>query len=73
MATKKRGRGRPRKGSADAKTESVVLRLDAREKQGFTDAAKLAGAPLSVWMRVRLRALAMRELGDAGRDVPFLK
>lgn len=49
-----------------------MLRLEPREKQGFTEAAKLAGAPLSVWMRERLRSAAMRELGDAGRTAPFL-
>ena len=37
------------------------------------DAAKMAGAPLSVWMRERLRIAAARELGEAGREVPFLR
>jgi hypothetical protein len=72
MATKKRGRGRPRKGSSQTKSESVLLRLEPREKQGFSDAAEIAGAPLAVWMRERLRSAAVRELSDAGREVPFL-
>lgn len=73
MKTKKGGRGRPPKGSADVKSESILLRLDAREKQGFADAANLAGAPLSVWIRERLRKAATKELGESGQSVPFLK
>jgi hypothetical protein len=71
MATKKTGRGRPRKGSAQTKTESILLRLEPREKQGFAQAAGMAGAPLAVWMRERLRTAAVRELESAGQEVPF--
>jgi hypothetical protein len=46
--------------------------MEAREKEGFAAAAELAGAPLSVWMRERLRQAAARELGEAEREVPFL-
>lgn len=72
MVTNKKGRGRPRKGSTDTKSESVLLRMAPREKKGFAEAADMAGIPLSVWMRERLRIAAMRELGDAGRKIPFL-
>jgi CxxC motif-containing protein (DUF1111 family) len=71
MATK-RGRGRPPKGS-EAKSESLLLRLEASEKKAFSDAAKLAGAPLSVWIRERLRRVSLRELEDAGQKVAFLE
>jgi hypothetical protein len=73
MNAKKKGRGRPRKGSGQAKSESILLRLDPGEKQGFTDAANLAGAPLAVWMRERLRQMAKRELEESGRAVAFLE
>jgi hypothetical protein len=72
MATIKRGRGRPRKGSAATKSEGVLLRMEKREKEGFAAAAELAGAPLSVWMRERLRRAAKKELEEAGREVAFL-
>jgi hypothetical protein len=72
MATKKTRRGRPRKSSGTAKSESLLLRLDPGEKKGFTDAADLAGAPLSVWIRERLRQVAAKELEGAGRAVAFL-
>jgi len=72
MTTRKKGRGRPRKGSAQKKSEGVLLRMEPREKEGFTEAARLAGAPLAVWMRERLRRAAVRELKEAGREVPFL-
>jgi hypothetical protein len=73
MNTKKNGRGRPRKSSGDAKSLSVLLRLAPDEKQGFTDAAELAGAPLAVWMRERLRQMAKKELEESGRAVAFLE
>ena len=72
MTTRKIGRGRPRKGSAQTKSESGLLRMEKCEKQGFTAAAELAGAPLAVWMRERLRANAKKELEAAGREVAFL-
>ena len=73
MDAKKKRRGRPRKSSGQAKSESVLLRLAPGEKQGFGDAAELAGAPLAVWMRERLRQVAARELEGAGRAVAFLE
>ena len=72
MNAKQKRRGRPRKGSGQTKSESVLLRMDAREKAGFASAAELAGAPLAVWMRERLRSAARKELEQATRDVPFL-
>lgn len=72
MTTRKKGRGRPRKGSGVAKSESVLLRLDPGEKKGFGDAAAHAGVPLAVWMRERLRQVAAKELEGAGRAVAFL-
>ncbi len=72
MATKQKRRGRPRKGSVETKSESVLLRMEKREKEGFAAAAELAGAPLAVWMRERMRKAAAAELEKAGREVPFL-
>ncbi|MFN4260891.1 MAG: hypothetical protein ACK4RK_16470 [Gemmataceae bacterium] len=72
MTIHKKKRGRPRKRVQSIKSASVLLRLEPGEKQGFAEAAALAGAPLSVWMRERLRRAAASELRDAGRVVPFL-
>lgn len=44
-----------------------------QEKQGFIEAAELAGIPLSSWVRERLRLAAIRELENAGRKIPFVK
>jgi hypothetical protein len=72
MSARKIGRGRPRKGSAEKKSEGVLLRMESREKEGFALAADIAGVPLAVWMRERLRQAATEELRKAGRGVPFL-
>lgn len=69
---KKPKRGRPPVESGHAKSESLLLRLSSAEKQGFAEAAALAGVPLTVWMRERLRLTATKELEDAARPVPFL-
>jgi len=66
-------RGRPPIESGHAKSESILLRLSSAEKQGFAESAKLAGVPLTVWMRERLRLSATKELEDAARPVPFLE
>lgn len=71
MKTKKTRRGRPPKGSGLAKSESLLLRLEPREKAAFTEAAEIAGVPLSVWMRERLRRVARDELNEAGKESPF--
>jgi hypothetical protein len=70
--TQKPKRGRPPVESGHAKSESLLLRLSSAEKQGFAEAAAMAGAPLTVWMRERLRRAAAKELEDAARSVPFL-
>ena len=55
------------------KTESFDLRLTTKEKQGFREAANIAGLPLSAWVRERLRCIAARELQDAGKPIPFIE
>jgi hypothetical protein len=72
MTTKKVRRGRPAKGSGESKSVSLLLRLAPSEKQGFQDAAELAGAPLTVWIRERLRTASRQELKLAGQQVPFV-
>lgn len=69
--TKKARRGRPPKGSGLAKSESVLIRMEPREKAAFTEAAVIAGVPLSVWIRERLRRVARDELREAGKELPF--
>ena len=54
------------------RTERVELRMEPPEKEGFVQAARLAGLPLSAWIRERLRAAARAELEEVGRRVPFL-
>lgn len=73
MKTKGKRRGRPPKGSGEVKSESLLLRLEPKEKLGFSDAAKIAGVPLTVWMRERLRQAAIRELEQAGKRPAFLE
>ena len=53
------------------RTSMLQLRLTEAEKDGFLEAATLAGLPLSAWARERLRTQAIRELGGAGRRPPF--
>jgi hypothetical protein len=71
MKTKKARRGRPPRGSGLTKSESVLIRMETREKDAFTEAAQIAGAPLSVWIRERLRRVARDELREAGKESPF--
>ncbi len=66
-------RGRPPKNPAESKSVSLLLRLAPSEKQGFGDAASIAGVPLTVWMRERLRQIARIELEGANCEVPFLR
>ena len=72
MKTHTKRRGRPPKSSG-AKTEAILLRMELREKVAFEMSAELAGAPLSVWIRERLRKAAIRELEEANKAVPFLE
>jgi hypothetical protein len=55
------------------KTDLLKIRLSALEKAGFKEAAEIAGLGLSAWARERLRRVAVRELEDAGQDIPFLQ
>ena len=55
------------------KSEWVKIRIASDEKQAFQNAAGLAGASLSGWMRERLRRAARIELTDAGQQVPFIR
>ena len=50
----------------------MEIRVSQDEKAAFQAAAQLAGIPLSAWVRERLRRAAVRELEDAGQDIPFL-
>lgn len=73
MAAKAKRRGRPPKSSGETKSVGVLLRLGVAEKRGFQDAADIAGIPLAVWMRERLRRAATRELEEAARPIAFLR
>jgi uncharacterized protein (DUF1778 family) len=73
MSTKIRPAGRPRKNAAETKSEMILLRLEAGEKEGFRAAAEIAGIDLSAWMRERLRRAARRELEECNQPVPFLR
>jgi hypothetical protein len=55
------------------KTQNLQIRLTEQEKAGFSEAAELAGIPLSSWVRERLRLAAIRELESAGRKIPFVR
>jgi hypothetical protein len=55
-----------------AKSEFMKIRLTPQEKEGFEDAASLAGLSLSAWIRERLRITAIKELEDANRPIPFI-
>ena len=65
-------RGAPKKAPVDAKGDTLQIRVNAAEKEAFTEAAKLDGKKRSEWMRDRLRRLARQELERAGKKVPFL-
>ena len=71
--TQKPGRGRPPVDPDLTKSQSLLLRLSPAEKQGFTDASVLAGVPLTVWIRERLRNVAAKELEDAAQPIAFLE
>ena len=60
---KKRGRGRPPKEADQLRSESLLVRLEAGEKETFRSAADKAGVSLSDWVRERLKRIATRELG----------
>jgi len=64
-------RGRPKNPPGENKAERCEVRLNAAEKQGFSEAADLAGISLSSWMRERLRECCREELKRQGRPSPF--
>jgi hypothetical protein len=72
MKTQPKRRGRPKKSSDALQTQSLDVRVTDGEKQAFKDAAELAGMPVSVWVRDRLRAVSRKELDNAGQPVAFL-
>ena len=47
-----------------AKSQVLQIRLTDAEKQGFQEAADLAGIALSSWVRERLRLAAIRDSGE---------
>ena len=57
----------------EPKSQNLQIRLTEQEKLGFSEAAELAGIPLSPWVRERLRLAAIRELESAGRQIPFIR
>jgi hypothetical protein len=61
-----------KKGSGKRREELLQVRVAESEKTAFEEAANLSGLALSAWVRERLRFVAVRELGDAGRPVAFL-
>jgi hypothetical protein len=54
------------------KTGLLKVRITPPEKEGFQEAADLAGLSLSAWARERLRRAAIRELEEASRPIPFI-
>lgn len=65
--------GRPPKNPDELRSEDLLVKLKVDEKEAFKDAAQLAGVPLSVWVRERLRRVAIRELEEAARPIAFLR
>lgn len=59
-------------GARYKKTDFLEVRVEPREKQAFSQAAELAGIPLSAWIRERLRKAAIKELEEANIKIPFL-
>ncbi len=68
----KKKRGRPPGTTKSARDKLVQLRVDAREIQGFMDAANLSGLSVSAWARERLRKTCREELEQAKMVVPFI-
>ena len=54
------------------KNTQVLIRLSEDEKKSFEMCAKLAGVPLSSWMRERLRADSVKELRNVNIRAPFI-
>ena len=54
------------------RAQNLQIRLTETEKAGFTEAPRQGGVPVTAWGRERLQLTATRELGSAGRRVPFV-
>ena len=63
--------GRPPK--SNRLDEFLEVRVQSSEKQTFKDAADLAGIPLAVWIRERLRLASIKELEAMGHPIAFLR
>lgn len=50
----------------------LLIRLSNDEKDGFEQAAEMAGITMSAWARQKLRLAAAKELREADRQIPFL-
>ena len=72
MRKKKAQRGRPKKPEGESKKQFLQVRLLDSERDGFAEAARLAGIPLSTWVRERLRVIARKELKDYGKTADFI-
>lgn len=70
---KKKRPGRPKKPPARVKARYLQVRVEQLEKEGFDQAAHLAGLDLSAWVRERLRTAARIELEGYGKTASFLK
>ena len=66
-------RGLPPKQKGTAKTRYLQVRVSDAEKEGFDQAAHLAGLEMSAWVRERLRIAARTELEGYGQTPTFLK
>jgi predicted HicB family RNase H-like nuclease len=66
-------RGAPKKAANERKASVTQIRLQPSEKEGFAEAAQLAGLSLSAWMRERLRIAAKKELEQFGKTAVFLR
>jgi uncharacterized protein (DUF1778 family) len=60
-------------GSGKRREELLQVRVTAKEKEAFDNAAELSGLALSAWVRERLRQNALRELEAANRPIAFLE
>ena len=72
MSNNRQRQGRGKRGRGP-KTDRLEFRLDEEEREAFQDAARLAGIPLSNWIRERLRQAATSELETAGLKAAYLR
>jgi predicted HicB family RNase H-like nuclease len=55
------------------RTQQMLVRLTAEEKETFVLASRIAGIGLSTWIRERLRQSAIKELESNGQQIAFLQ